>query len=317
MKTELQQAARDIRAWQLSKDLSDVQMLKKFPGLGSTKTYTRLLAADVEDLDTERWLIELRQVQALIEALADASTDDEPLYDDLSTCARLRVSALEAMKERGNNRLIITLGPPGSGKTSAAIALAGKYGSRIVLAEADETWKSANNALGGLLRAVGVKDLPASAADRLARLIERLREGERCLIIDEAHHMGVPAFNLVKTLLNQTGCQVILLALPVLFRRLEMAAWEEVRQLTQNRLLERIRLDQVQPHDAEKFLARRLAWSNGEIKKAVAAIKEPMARHGQFAFLKLACRRARRDAGGDPVTLDGFLAAAKQIMETR
>lgn len=317
MKNELQQVALDIRAWQTSKGLSDVQMLKKFPGLGSTKTYTRLLAGDVDDLDTERWLIELRQVQALIDALADASTDDEPLYDDLSTCARMRVAALEAMREKGNNRLIVVLGPPGTGKTTAALALAQKYGSRIVLCEADETWKSAHNALGGILRAVGVRELPSSPADRLARLIERLREGDRCLVIDEGHHMGVASFNVLKTLLNQTGCQIILLALPVLFRRIEMAAWEEVRQLTQNRMLERVKFDAVEPHDIERFLSRRLTWSNGDLKKAAAAMKEPMARYGHFAFLKLVCRRAKRDAGGDPVTLDVFLAAAKKVMESR
>lgn len=314
---ELQELARQIREWQTKNNLSDTALLKKFPGLGSTKTFTRIVAGDFEGLDLDRWAVEYRQVLALIEALAEAGTEAEPLYDDLSTCLRLRIAALEAMKETGNNRLVIVLGPPGTGKTSAALALAQKYGSRVVLAEADETWKSAHNALGGLLRALGVRELPSSPADRLARLIERLREADRCVVVDEAHHMGVAAFNLVKTLLNQTGCQIVLLALPVLFRRLELAAWEEVRQLTQNRLLERIKFEQVDQHDAEKFIARRLAWSNGEIKKAAAAIREMMVRHGQLAFVKLACRKAKRLADGEPVTLELFLAAAKQVVETR
>lgn len=314
---ELIDLAKQVREWQRKNELSDTQLLKKFPGLGSTKTFVRICDGDLADLDGERWLVEYQQVLSLIAALADHNSEDEPLYDDLSTCARLRVVALDAMRETGNNRLVIVLGPPGTGKTSAALALAAKYGSRVVLAEADETWKSGQNALGGLLRAVGVRELPASAADRLARLIERLREGDRLIVIDEAHHMGVPAFNLVKTLLNQTGCQIVLLALPVLFRRLELAAYEEVRQLTQNRLLERLRFDAVESHDAEKFLSRRLNWNNGEIKRAAGACRELMARHGHLAFLKLACRKAKRLADGDPVTIDNFLAAVKFVSETR
>lgn len=314
--SELQTMARQIRDWQKKQELSDTMLLKKFAGLGSTKTFTRILDGDVADLDTERWLLEYRQVLSLIEALADASSESEPLYDDLTTCARLRVAALEAMREKGNNRLVVVLGGPGTGKTSAALALAQKYGSRVLLAEADETWKSAHNALGALLRALGVRELPSSPADRLARLIERLREGDRLLLIDEAHHMGVASFNMVKTLLNQTGCQIVLLALPVLFRRIEMAAWEEVRQLTQNRMLERLRFDGVDAHDAEKFIARRLCM-NGEAKKAAAMCREAAIRHGHLAFLKLACRKAKRLADGEPVTLDHWAAAVKHVTETR
>jgi hypothetical protein len=318
MNNELISAAKLIRDWQRSQNLSDVQLLKKFPGLGSTKTFTRIVDGDLADLDIERWLMEYRQALALIEALAEGGSDDEPLYDDLTTCARLRLAALDAMKEKGNNRLIIGLGGPGSGKSSAARVLAAKYGSRIVLVEADETWKkNVNNFLAGMLRALGVRDFPASADARWQRLLERLREGDRCLVIDEAHHMGVPAFNMVKSLLNQTNCQIILLALPVLFRRIEMAAWEEVRQLTQNRLLERIRFDGIQASDIEKFIGRRCGWDNGEIKRAAAAVKEPASRYGHLAFLKLVCRKAKKLADGETVTLDHFLQAVKLVTESR
>lgn len=314
---ELIGIAQAIRDYQKARELSDTQLLKKFAGLGSTKTYTRILAGDVADLDTERWLLEYRQVQTLIDALAGDS-EEEPLYDDLTSCGRLRVAVVDAMRERGNARLVIVQGPSGSGKTWSARALAERFGSKVVLTEADETWKdSIQNMLGGLLRGLGVREPPLSAADRLGKLFETLASKELTIVIDEAHHLGPRTLNLVKTIINQSGVVVVLCAMDTLFRRLEMQAYEEARQLTQNRLCERVRLGEIDSHDVEKFLGRRLKWANGDLRRAVETTKSAAKDRGHFAFIKAAVRRARRDHGEEPLTIEQWSEAIAKTVKSR
>ena len=315
---ELVAIAQAIREYQAARGLTDTALLKKFTGLGSTKTFGRIYAGDLADLDTERWLQEYRQVQTLIEALNGSETEEEPLYDDLTTCSKLRFAATDAMKERGNARLVIVQGPSGSGKTYSARALAFRFGTKIVLSEADETWKeSPNNMLGGLLRAFGIKELPQSADQRLVKLLELLTAKDYVLVIDEAHHLGPRTLNLVKTILNKTLSVIVLCAMDTLFRRLEMNAYEEARQLTQNRLCERVTLSTLNPRDVEIFIEGRLEWHNGDLKKAVTATVNAATGRGYFAFVKAAVRHARRKFAKEPLTIETWAIVLAETIAKR
>ena len=315
---ELTAIAKQIREYQATRALTDTALLKKFNGLGSTKTFGRICDGDLDDLDAERWLVEYRQVQTLIEALNGSETEDEPLYDDLTTCSRLRVATTDAMKERGIARLVIIQGPSGSGKTFSARALAVRFGTKIVLAEADETWKeSPNNMLGGLLRAFGIKELPTSADERQVKLHELLNAKECVLVIDEAHHLGPRPLNLIKTILNKTQTVIVLSAMDTLFRRLEMNAFEEARQLTQNRLCERVTLGTLNPRDVETFIAGRLEWHTGDLKKAVTATVNAATGRGHFAFVKAAIRHARRKYGKEPLTIETWATVLSETIAKR
>jgi type II secretory pathway predicted ATPase ExeA len=222
------------------------------------------------------------------------------------------------MRERGNNRLVILQGPPGCGKSTATRALLERFGQRIVLAEADETWKDSLMAmLGGCLRALGVTVLPANSSERLRVLLEKLRERRVCLVIDESHHLGPRTLNIVKTIINQTPGEIVLSAQGTLFRRLELSAYEEARQLTQNRLAERVNLESVASADVELFLSRRLEWENGEIKQAAQLLGEKAQGRGQFAFAKRVCQQARRLARKEPITLELFTRALAKTEAAR
>ena len=74
---ELVALAQKIRAWQEVRKLSDNELLRRLPGLGSTKTFGRILKNDLEELDLERWLSEYRAVWALIESLTGRDRDEE------------------------------------------------------------------------------------------------------------------------------------------------------------------------------------------------------------------------------------------------
>src|SRR5690242_1334475 len=121
-RADLVALAEKIHQHQITLELNDVEFVRKYSGLGSTKTYKRILTANetdpstkeadsLKDLNVDRWLIEFRQVLSLIEALGKADNEEEPLYDDLSPCVRLRAAVTDAMNEKGNNRLVIMAGP--------------------------------------------------------------------------------------------------------------------------------------------------------------------------------------------------------------
>jgi Rad3-related DNA helicase len=304
---ELTKIAKQIRDWQVAQQLTDTALLKKFNGLGSTKTFGLILSGKADDLDVERWLVEYRRVQTLIEALSSDISEEEPLYEDLSTCSRLRVAVTDALKERGNARLVIVQGPSGSGKTAGTKALAARFGSKVILSECDETWKeSPHNMLGGLLRAFGLKQLPPTTDGRLSKLLEMVNEKDYVLVIDEAHHLGPRTLNLVKTLINKSMTVIVLCAMDTLFRRLEMGAYEEARQLTQNRLCERVMLGNLERKDVEEFLQDRLNWGEGVLDKVIASTVNGAKHRGYFAFLKAAVRLARRRHGQDPLTVEDW-----------
>jgi DNA transposition AAA+ family ATPase len=322
VQAELLDVAKRIRAWQQShktadgREITDSEMLRMFAGLGSTKTYTLIVSGEY-DGDLERWLREYQAIWNLMQMMDESAAEDDPLYDDLTTVMDLRQAVAGAMREKGLNRLVIQEGPQGSGKSTAARMLAAKYGARIVIAEATQIWKENMNAmLSQLLFSMGVKVAPPSCADKFTLLVNKLSETRVCLVIDEAHHLGPCTLNLVKSLINQTPGEFVLLAMGTLWRRLETQAYEEAWQLTKNRLLERIRLSGVEVADVEKILERRLGM-DGEARTAAQALAQAARNHGNMAFVKLVCRRARKLAGKAAVTAEHVARASALVAGSR
>jgi DNA transposition AAA+ family ATPase len=315
---QLPEIARRIRDWQQHHNLSDNEICRRFAGLGSTKTYKRILDGEMAELDPDRQLHNYEQVWNLIEIESATTAADEPTYDDLPHIASVRYAVADAIAETGNNRLVIVEGPSGAGKTTAGRKLAERWGRKVVLSEADETWKdSLSNMLGGLLRAMGVKSPPNGSESRKILLLEKLRETPVCIVIDEAHHLGQRTLNLVKTILNQTQSQVVFLAIPTLLRRLESSAFEEARQLTKNRLCERVRLEGCDTASVEKFLERRLTFEGAIAKQCARTLAERAGQFGNWNFVNLVCRHARKLAGKDPVDSDTFAKAMQSAANTR
>lgn len=105
-----------------------------------------------------------------------------------------------------------------------------------------------------------------------------------------------------KTLLNETPGEIVLAALNTLWRKLEMAAYEESRQLTRNRLAARINLTTLAEKDVAKFLDRQRDWPDGElpgiVRETIANAKD----RGHLAYIKRALRAARHSHGDAPLT---------------
>jgi len=316
---ELQAIARKVREYQTARNLSDSALLKKFGGLGSTKTYKRILAGDLAELDLEKQLNSYRAVEALIESLGNANENCEELYDDLYPVIELRRVFIETAGENGLARLIILQGPTGSGKSSARKVLLEKFGQRLVLVEASVAWNdSPMGMLGAILKALGKKEAPYNQVERLQMTTDLMSESRRALVIEEAHHMGPRLLNLTKTLINNTPGEFILVTIDTLWKKLESAAYEEARQLTGNRLAERVLLDsRLMESDVSKILSRRVKFANGAFPMALKIVMDKAANYGRFAFVRDVCSRVNERADGELVTLELFAQAVNEEVKSR
>jgi type II secretory pathway predicted ATPase ExeA len=323
---ELGTLAARIREWQKchadkdGKPYTVTSFLRDYPALGSDRVYNRICADDLEDLDVDRWARDYGAVWALLQMQDECADRNDPVYDDLTVVIDLRKAVARVMRENGINRLVVMQMPQGCGKTTAAKLTAARFGARVVFAEATEIWRENPNAmLQGLLLALGVAEasVPVSASGKWLELGKRLNERRVCLMIDEAHQLGLRTLNLVKSLINQTPGEIVLLAMDTLWRRLETAAYEEARQLTQNRLMERIRAEGANASDVALIIERRLGMKNGDAMKAAKAICEKGNRQGHLTFANLVCREAKERAKGQEVTLEMVANAVTRVAGMR
>jgi AAA domain-containing protein len=315
---ELREIAQRIRDWQLAKSMSDAAMVKKYTGLGSTKTFKRILDDDLKELDLEKQLTNYRTVWALIESLGDDEGADEELYPDLSPAVHLGRVVLETMRERGVARFVLMLGDTGVGKTKSRQILLEKYGQRFLWIEASVAWNDSPMAmLGAILEALGVKEAPYNQVERLAKVETRLKESRVGIFIEEAHHLGPRCLNLTKTLINRTPGEFFALAKETLWKKLELAAYEEAKQLTRNRLAERIYIKGVSKNDVKKMLERRINWDNGDLTSAIKQLTDRTPMHGNLAFVREVIKRVNETADGDKVTIEMFTAAVTAEVASR
>jgi type II secretory pathway predicted ATPase ExeA len=271
---------------------SDRSWAKEWPGLGSAKTWSRILRGDVEGIDVAARIPSYRAVLKALEAQA-SEWQAEDLYDDLAGAEEVMLECLRLKHHHGKDRLILIEGGSGSGKTSSLDLLAASEGhTSIRRVEANEAWKSLRVAMGDILKAYGYgsekKPLPATTGDRLDSLLEIVGRSGRCfLCVDEAHHATGAVLNLFKTLLNRTEVLLVLAGMSTLFLKLRITASEEAKQLIHNRLFARIVLGSPDAEGVRMFLARRLridgsAWRNGTLNELAATA----ANAGHWSFIR-------------------------------
>ena len=303
IESELVETAAKIAAWGESHGMSRAQLVRNFTDLGSEKSFRDISAGNLEGYNAENQLTKYRAVYATMEELANQG-GEERIYDDLGTVVKIRRAFLGVVKATGTNRVLIVQGESGVGKTTAVGLLRGKYGTgRISYVEASDVWADSPNAfLGAILRALGVTELPAGRVQRLEEVQSRLGISRRCLVIDEAHHLGPHCLNTVKTLVNTTPGEFILVAIPTLWNKLQAHAYQEAKQIATNRLSERVKLT-LDEADVRLYLAKRFtrdgardSGCGADLKIAAKIIRPAALLSGNYAFV--------RDVARELTTLD-------------
>ena len=288
--TRIPELAAKIAAYALARNWSAAKLVREFPALGSERTFRDMQNGRYEGYSLEGQEANLAAAAALIDDLEDRASE-EGICETLSNVLEVRRAALEAMSVSSSDisRLVLVRGEAGAGKTKAAEALARSYGGRIALMEADETMKGSPAAfLGAVLAALGKPSPSPAAPAKMAAAINAMRQARRCLVIDEAHHLGVRNLNVLKTLVNRTPGEFLLLAIPKLWSDLEKSAYQEAVQLTTNRLSECVR---ISPTSAD--VAKYLAFARADLypdaksaKSAAAKVMEFAAGRGNMKFVR-------------------------------
>lgn len=305
-----------IEGWRLARRMNYAELRRATDGLvGSDRQWGRVRDGQLEGLDTAAWLPRYESAWALLEARADTA-EGEPAYDDLRLPRALRAAVAGAMRETGLARAVICTAPSGMGKSTAARMVTAKLQGRAVEAVADPSWSKPSAMLGGMAKALGVREPPSGESAALQAVVDILCSGRRAVFLDEAHHLSARTVNYVIALINRTPGEFVLLSIPTLWRKLEQSAWEECRQLTRNRLHERIVMTTLGERDAALVIERRCPVLAGHAKACAKAYCAGGEAHN-LALLGTVCREANRLMEGDDSPGPGVFAEALGAVRER
>lgn len=311
---QIAELAKRINGYAVRKGWSKARLCREKPQLGSERTFRDMLAGRCGGYDAEGRLIALRAVWAEVEELAGPG-ETEPIYDDLTPISQVGNACLGAMRNWGINRVVIVLAEPGMGKTTAARRLAARYTERICTCEATDVWADKPGALiREMLKQLGESEPPVSASAALELLIRKLSVTRRCFIFDEAHHLGPRQLNTIKTLVNQTPGEFVLLAIPSLWAKLSRTAYMEARQVSTNRLAELVQLD-LEEADIARYLRHRIPGLELKASREAAGIlRGPATGNGNMSFIRDV---ADALAGEDEITPRAVQEAAQVELAKR
>jgi hypothetical protein len=130
-------------------------------------------------------------------------------------------------------------------------------------------------------------------------------------VIEEVHHLCPQGVNTLKTLINLTPVIIIATGLPLLWDKLagSRAAWAECKQLTGNRLAERIELVLTRA-DVTAFVVRRLGEETATaafLEKVVTTLAQEAVSRGNMKFVSKVCSTFQIQVGrGEDATAETF-----------
>ena len=308
--------ARRVHAEQEKRGWSNARMVGAYNGLGSTKTYQLIREGKLDGLEIERWLAGYRGAAYQLDIEESANLREERVFKDLGPVLELQNLARSLMRTTSNRRFATFAAESGCGKTKAVESLCQDMPNRFIKVEADDTWGDSPVAmLGAILAARGAAMGAPQAAARMEACKAALRQSRVCLVIDEAHHIGARGLNIIKTLVNATPGEFILVGIPKLMENLECTHHMELKQLTSNRLNARVwfRFELV---DAEAYLRNALAglkMSEKTLKSGAERVYKAAGSMGNLCFVAAVCDFvAEYYATADEITAEHIALAVEQ-----
>lgn len=266
--------------------------------VGSHKTWEfRLFARKWSELKHETWLPRLRKLALKIEG----STGDQEIFADLPI-VKHAVYLYDTLQSRTNDRrCAILIGTQGTGKTLSLRHLERENNYAPAFLSANETWKDSRARIANALGAAVKSTITPSASQTFQNAIEHLKANPMNILIDEAHEGGVLLMKLVKSLINETQCKIMLGIYPTAWRRLTNGAndaYEEAQQLLR-RTIRPIKNDWIAGITEKDVEAWAKCVELEMPKTKVQEIMPLVRKHGNYSLLTDALERARFLASED------------------
>jgi hypothetical protein len=312
--------ARKVEEWQKLNSLSDTQLAKKVPQIGSTKTYKKILDEDFSEMDVEGQLSEYEAAVAWTESLVADDKDEEDWDEDMSGAVALRAAFNRMRSTTGIARCGFVIGPTGSGKSGSRTVLMRKFGASLIQVSANVVWKDKPVALlRAIAHAMGMKNIPSYGVELYEKVHEKLNEKTICVQIEEGHHLGPNCLDLIKALINDTLASFVIYAVDTLWNRMERAAYEQARQLTGNRFAFKIIFDDgMLQRDIDRMVSRRAKLDAGVYDKdAKAGLLNHARSHGRLAFVREFLKKLHRRTEGKPADKGDWIATVAAEADAR
>lgn len=256
MQTAEQRAIiENIAEFQKTAGLSDAAFAKHLPC--SATTWSRL-KGDIYKGNTDRKVAEVaKAAQAYREAWQKNQTRNSRRRFYEFTDFKAVFSAVRTAQSRGQlaeeDKLIVYCAPSGWGKSHLAAELEERYNARVVTAR--ESWRTSYfSACASIARAVGVRDKFRGAPHAEEELIDYLTNHPCVIVLNEVEFFGRRTLNLIKTILNETTCSVVMLAIPEFFSSIKVLGGLHSAQLLR-RCVAVIPAGEITAAQASRFLA--------------------------------------------------------------
>jgi DNA transposition AAA+ family ATPase len=332
---QLRALASTVREYQLERGWSDARLCKEISGVGSSKTFKAILDPKnpLEDYDLEKQLKNFQSAVETIESKRKSDRPAEPEYDDFDNVTSSEIACRRASLEDEEcvARLVIIEGATSTGKDAVKRHLLSKFPNNSTALDANELWKmSPTTPLTAIYKALKIVkkknddtgEVPAPPRhprDLLAGILEELKARKLILVINEAHHIGLPGLNIVKTIINESPTVIVLIGIPKLLTRLLGSNYEEAIQLTGNRLCERVYLKTPQADEIALMLERRgVKFENIEVKNSTAlTLQDAAPAFGNWRFVIQITRKLYEVSKRSPVTLQHVSKAVAEVKAMR
>ena len=216
---ELKKLSARILAIQVDRRLSDTQLVKDYPHIGSTKTWrNRILEQRWDEINLITQLQNLRSVSDILDGRLPGEFFDAEM--PFATQMTKLLNRLE--RSTNDRRILVCLAPNGTGKSVfARWAVAQKNGTRSVV-RMRPTWRNKKvHICAGIARAIGKPVTTTNPADVEHALIEALIAEPRTVFIDQAHEGGVELMHELRSFVDETPSRFVYLAYPTAYSRVQ------------------------------------------------------------------------------------------------
>lgn len=221
-----------IASFQAITCLSDTEFSKHLPF--SATTWNRLKGNTYEG-DITKKVDEASQSAQVLQETWTKSREKEHVrkfYD--FTIFRAVFQAVKTAKIRSlsgeEDKLIVYSAPSGWGKTHLAHELQSRLDAKIVTAR--QSWRrSYFSACKAIARSVGLQMPFRGAAEAEEALIDHLALHPSVIVLNEVEFFSRDILNLIKTILNETKCSVVMLTIPEFFASIKVLGGLHTDQL--------------------------------------------------------------------------------------